>query len=67
MPKVWVGLVTALVDPSPKFQAYVVDALVLVEVLVKVQVKPEQDVVKLAVRTGGGGGGGGEPPPIKAV
>jgi len=56
-----------LVDPSPKFQSYVVEALVLVDVLVKVQVRPEHDLVKLAVRTGGGGGGGGAPSPMNAV
>lgn len=35
--------------------------------LLNVQLSPEHDLVKLAVRTGGGGGGGGAPPPMNAV
>jgi hypothetical protein len=60
-------LVVDAVDPSPKFHAYVVEELVLLDVFVKLHVSPEQDLEKLAVRTGGGGGGGGAPLPMNPV
>ena len=53
-----------IADPSPKSHAYVVEGLVFVEVLVKLHVSREHDLVKLAVRTGGGGG---LPLPMNAV
>jgi len=46
----------AVADPSPKFHEYVVFAVVIVDVLVKVHVNPLHDLVKLAVSVGGGGG-----------
>ncbi|HKN59079.1 MAG TPA: hypothetical protein VJV97_09515 [Gemmatimonadaceae bacterium] len=41
-------------DPSPKFHEYVVETVVFADVLVKLQVKPEHDFLKLAVSGGGG-------------
>ena len=53
--KLWLALVVVTVaDPSPKLHEYVVEGVVFDDVLVKLHVKPEHDLVKLAVSGGGG-------------
>jgi hypothetical protein len=45
-----------IADPSPKFHEYVVAPVVFCDVLVKLQVRPEHDLVKLAASGAGGAG-----------
>jgi hypothetical protein len=52
------------VAPSPKFQPY--DVAFVDPLALKLHVRPEQLLVKLAVDPVGGGGGG-PPPPMKLV